>query len=334
MTQLLGWSNMNNLTIINSSENFSIVGLLNENRSIEYNLSYSNYGIYFSLFAHFSNSSELSYKNLEKYFKIEYKYSRTGYDNDKLDLESEECNERKINEFLNLDYNKTKVTETETNPWRICIKDNLNMGLLTEKKMETVFTPAIFLEVKQCKNTTENNNSCASFEEIKEIRKFITIQSTLPKTIYDFKNQSNLIKRVYQVENHNLDLNLKKIIKTELNPTHLYKDWGLFYDNYKLDSTNFNQGQQTIDFDTKDEKDELLFQYQIYFSYQIDNYFIRNQKIHEILGSFGGIISIFYSLGNFLCFYINRILFTNYLVYLAFKINNTKSKEKRVFPTK
>lgn len=331
--QFISWFEMDVSTTINSTENFSVTSLLNENRSVEYDLDYSNYGVYFVLWAALPNLTEIPYKELERYFKIEYKYSPTGYPIHQIDIESEDCNVRKINDFLNLEYNKTIITEEMANPWRVCFKNPIKMGLRAYPENSVVLIPTLFLHIKQCRNSSLNNNVCASFEEIQEMKKYIQIQSSIPKAIYDFKNKSNLIKRVYKNEYYYLDLNLKKNIKTELNPTFLYKDWGLLNDDYRLDSINFDVGQQTIDFNSKNENDDVLFEYVIHFSFQNDKYYIRNQKLNEMLGSFGGMISILYSIGSFLCFYINRILFTNSLIALTFKCNTPKERNsKKMFP--
>ena len=327
--QFIGWFQVDVSTIINSSENFSVASLLNENRSIEYNIDYSNYGIYFSMYATLPDLPEFSYKKLEKYFKIEYKYSFSSTVSDQIEIESEDCNERKINDFLKLNYYQAKITEDMSNPWRICVKNPLKMGLFPQLENAEVFVPSLYLQIKPCQNSSLNKNFCASTDEIKEMKKYITVQSSIPKTIYDFKNQSNSIKRLYKYEVYNLDLHLKKVIKTEVNPTFLYKDCGLLNDDYILDSINFNPGQQSIDFNSKDENENVLFEYQISISYQIDKYYIRNQKLNETLGSFGGMISILYHMGSLICLYINRILFTNSLIYLAFNVGD---KTNNVIP--
>lgn len=161
------------------------------------------------------------------------------------------------------------------------------------------------------------------------MRKYITIQASIPKTIYDFKNQTNPIKRMYIYENYGLDLVLKKTISNEINPTFLYQDWGLFNDDYRLDSINFNHGKQSLDFNTKNAEDNVLFEYKIYNSFQIDKYYIRNRKLNDIVSSFGGMFNVLHNLGDLLCTNINRILFMNSLINLAFRFNHNKKKKKK-----
>lgn len=331
---LLDWFQADVSTTINSSENFSVAGLLTNNITIEYTLDYKNYAIYFGIWATLPDLTELSYKELEKYFTIEYKYSETGYGLSQSSIESIDCNVREQNEFLNLDYDREEIPENMTNPWRMCVKNPLKMGLIPDQESSTVYNPTLYLQIRECRNSTKNNNFCASIEEIREMIKYISVQASIPKTIYDFKNQSKPIKRLYRYETYSLDFGLKKYIANEINPTYLYKDFGLFNDDYRLDSINFNSGQETIDFKLKNEEDSVLFEYGIIIAYQTDKYYLRNQKLNDIIGSFGGMINVLYTIGSILCIYINRILFTNSLINMAFKIDYDPIQNSRKISSK
>ena len=321
INQLLDWFQVVISTTINSSENFSVAGLLNDNTTIEYTLDSKNYALYFGVWATLPDLTQLSYQKLERYLTIEYRYSETGYELAQTSIQSIDCNVRAQNEFLNLDYDKNEIPENMTNPWKICVKNPFRMGLFPDQESSEVYNPTLYLQIRECRNSTENDNFCASIEDIKEMIKYITVQPSIPKTIYDFKNQSKPIKRLYRYETYSLDFGLKKYIANEINPTYLYKDFGFFNDDYRLDSINFNSGQQTIDFKIKKDEDSVLFEYAIIIAYQTDKYYIRNEKLNNIIGRFGGMINVLYAIGSILCIYINRILFTNSLINLAFKID-------------
>ena len=280
-----------------------------------------NYALYFAIYAAFPNGEEINYKDLDRHLIIEYMYSETGDASEQKSIESIDCNVREQNEFLNLYYDTNQIAENMTNSWRMCVKNSLKMGLLPDQELNNVDTPTLYLQIRECRNSTKNNNSCASVSDIKEIMKYITVQATIPKTIYDFKNQSQPIQRMYTYQYYNLDFGLQKYILNQVNPTYLYKDFGLFNDDYRLDSINFNSAQQTYDFKIKNNEDSILFEYGIVISNQRDKYYIRNQKCNDIIGSFGGMINVLYTIGSIFCVYINRILFTNSLINLAFKVN-------------
>lgn len=326
---LIAWLSIEISTTIYSSESDSFVSLLNQNRSIEYSFNNINYGIYFSVWAELPNSTVISYKNLATFFQVEYLYSFTSYESDLKHIDSKDCSYFEMNEFLQLPYNKANFPANSSNEWRMCVKNQLKMGLFADQVSNGVFNPTLNLQIRPCKNTSVSSK-CASEEKINEIIKYTIIQASIPMTNYDFKNQSSIIRRTYKYEYYRIDRNLKKLINLAINPTFLYKDYGLFADDYKLDSINFNPGQQTIDFNSKKEEDDVLFSYSMYISTQNDKYYIRNQKLHEIIGSFGGFISVLLSIGSFICVHINKLLFFNSLMNFAFtfeKDNVVPSKE-------
>ena len=199
--------------------------------------------------------------------------------------------------------------------------------MATELDRGTVNTHSLGLKVKQCINSTENDNFCAQIEEIQQMIKYVTIQASIPKAIYDFKNKTRSIKRMYKDEIFLLYWNLKKILFTEINPTFLYKDYGFFSEDYVFDSVNFNPTQAVFDVNSKTEEN-VFFYYQILTSFQIEKYYIRNQKLNDIVRSFGGIVNVLYTIGNIICVYLNRFLFVNSLVNLAFNINFENLEEK------
>lgn len=327
--QFMAWYNIEISSVISSKENYSNAQLLNDNKTIEYIFDHQNYMVYFSINAFLPDSSMLTYKELDKYLDINYYYSP----NDSISyiVESEDCNIRETNEFLDLSYDKKSVPEDARDSLRMCVENPLTMGFVPDLEIPIVNQPILSLKIRTCQNTTENNNSCATMEEIKNIIKYVDIQATIPNTGYDFKNQSFPIRRTYKYEFYKLDLGLTKLITDDINPTFLYKDYGLLNDDYRIESINFNNGKQTIDFNTVNEKDPLLFQYDIWISFEKDIYFMRNQKLNEIIGSFGGITTILFSIGSYICMRINEYMYVKSLLNVAFRFNPIhKNKMKSV----
>ena len=320
--QFISWYNLEAANIISSIENTSAPSLVNDNRTIEYNFDHKNYLIYFSINAWLQDSSVLSYKELNKYLDIKYYYT-VDWINIEM-LESEDCNIREINEFLNLAYDENELPENATNHRQMCIKAPMRMGMFPNLEMSDVEISTFMMQIRKCQNTTENNNSCAPIEEIQNNIKYVTVQATIPNTVYDFKNQSSPVKRTYKYEFYSLDLRFSKIISTNLNPTFLYKDYGLFDDDYRIDSINFNPGQQNIDFNSVNEDDPILFNYQLWISDQKNIYYMKNQKLNDIFGNFGGTTSVLFSIGSYICMSINEFLYINSLLNVAFKFNLKK----------
>lgn len=336
ISQLKSWLNRENSSTIYSVENFSVQSLLNQNRSIEYNLTNINYNIYFVVRADLPNSTILRNEQLRRYFTINYKYTEDA--DTSLDyniIETEPCKVREANEFIMLAYDETVIEVNKTNPNRMCVKGPLFMGLRTDVATQNIKRPGLSFQISQCTNQTKNKNnfSCASENEIKEMMKYVIVQASIPQTLYDFKNITQPIKRMFKYEIYRLDCNLKKLLTYDINPTFLYKDNGFFNDDYLLDSVDFNPYQQTFDINTK-SSDEVIFQYNLRISMQAEKYFIKNQKINYILSDFGGMINFLYTMGYLICFYLNRAFFTRTLVRSTFNIKSHSSKKLKLISNK
>ena len=322
--QMIQWVVMENSTIIYSTENFSVQGLLNDNHSLEYIWDNHNYNIYFVVSTVFPNGSDLSYQELSRYFSINYKYSAEGLNFET--IESEPCNLRNTNEFLGLRYDQESIKENQTNKWRMCIKNPVKMGLLADIIYQQIQMPQIGFQISLCVNATENNYNCAPIEAIEEVMKYIVVQASIPKTNYDFKNKSNPIKRMFKNEYYYLDKNMLKKFRCDVNPTFLYKDMGLFNDVYEFQNLNFNPSQEMIDMNTRTNDNPILFQYDLFISFQTETYYIRNQKINDIIGTFGGFISILYSIGGLVALSINKFKFTKSLLNATFRFKKEKHR--------
>ena len=156
--QLVGWFKLEVPTTISASDNISTAMLINENRSIEYTLDYKNYGVYFVMWAIFPNYTQLSYRELKNYFTLDLSFT-SDYELPST-IEYEDCHLRKTYEYLNLDYEN--IPENRTGSWSVCVKNPLKLGLITNQTKSIVYIPSFYFEVRQCKNSTLNNNSCAS----------------------------------------------------------------------------------------------------------------------------------------------------------------------------
>ena len=113
------WSNLHNLQIISSSLSLSASELAAENKSLEFQLDYQNYNLYFALFYEGSDGLMLNYKDLERYFvqKIGYWDQNSIF----TELEYEFCNRSKMDIFLNLDQDVITKDLNKTSFTAICL---------------------------------------------------------------------------------------------------------------------------------------------------------------------------------------------------------------------
>lgn len=336
-SRIISWYKIDNSTTIYSTENFSFQSLLNDNRSIEYTWDNTNYNIYFVVRGEIPTPSGdpkiLVNEELSKYLKINFKYTEDadimgGYQT----IEKEYCKISESNQFLMLNYDRQENSENLTNANRLCVKNPYTMGLKTDLKMQNVKRPGISFQIRQCENST-SDLMCASKEEISKIMKNLFVQASIPLTLYDFKNKSQPIKRMFKYEFFRLDWDMTKKITYDVSPTFLYKDLGFFEENYNFESVNFNPNQPTIDMNTKN-LDDIFFQYDLRISLQAEKYYIKNEKLNDIIGSFGGMISILYTIGNFFCLHLNRFLLTKDLIKSSFRLNNSEKMSKKKKKTK
>ena len=325
----ISWFKLQNTTTIHSTENITVNSLLSDNHSIEYSFNHKNYYIYFAVYADLPDDEvSLSYSELNKYFKMEYVFS---HDKNYISvpLNSEYCLVKDQNEFLGLE--NGDIMPNETNPYRQCLIEEVILGLYPDIENLSVLMSTIKYRISICQNSSENNFGCAPINEIKKIIKYVTVQATIPKSIYDFKNVSNPIHRIYKYEDYYLDWNMGKKVVSEIIPNFLFIDDGIFSDDYLLKNIDFNVDSTILDLYTREEENNILFEYNLVVSFQSEKYYIRNLKIDDVIGTLGGIISILYNIGYYICSFYNDSFLKHTLITSSFKFlghKNMKQKKK------
>ena len=199
------------------------------------------------------------------------------------------------------------------------------MGLFTDEANNVINQSIITYKIMKCQNSTQNNNSCASNEDIAQLLKYVSIQATIPKSVYDFNNIANPRKRTYDYQYYHLDYNLLKWFSGTLMPVYLETDVGIIYDEYKEDSVDYNVENLQYETNIRNENDNILFQYDLYFGYDQLIYYRRNQKIYIFIANFGGIINIFFLFGKIICSFYNHLVFLHELINIAFENLDKKS---------
>ena len=309
---ILSWLKYEKMTIIPSLISNSVNELLAKNQTFEYNFNYQNYYIYWIISAVLPDGTILRTSHLKNYFNYSISYMSKEYVSE--ELLTEPCENSYIDTFLGLDEQTINQDVGKININRICIKNSIKMGIYPDQTISTIRNPGFTFNVYQCVNSSSNNNSCAPQEEIDEMIKITFIQTSLPNTVYDFKNYKKPQKNNYDYHYTFLDKSLVKTYYNYLTTTNLYIDDGLFSEDYNIVSTNFNP---SIDYDPNVRQlgDDPLFQLIITLSFNTQNYYLRNQKINEILGNLEGLINAIFLAGKFFCMTYNSF-------YMRFKIVN------------
>lgn len=316
---IFAWSNLNNLQIIPSSISLSPTEIISQNKSLEYKFDYQNYNIYFALFSVGVDGTVLTSQRLERYFKqkIGYWDRKSVYS----ELEFEFCNKSKIDSFLNLEQELINNDINKTNSALICVKDPFTMGLFPEKQY--VYNPSLLYSVSKCKNTTQNNFSCATEQEIKNILSYVHIQISAPKTIFDFTQTSMPKKRTYDTQFQGIQYDVHQTLIASLYATYVNTDHGLLSEYYQPDSLDFNVEKIVYQNSMRNPDDDVLFDFTIQMAYSQQIYYRKNIKIKDILSSLGGILNLLVLLGKIVCDNYNSIIYINRVMEKSFtKIGN------------
>ena len=327
IVNFINWQNEKNLHIISSSESYNVRGLLAQNQSFVFDFNYLNYYLYFVLNAYFPDKGTYKdFRELERYFTQKFYY----LDSNSIihEIEMETCSNAKENDFLLQDNDVIKENSSEIPNWGVCLKNNFSMGLFSDIKNKVINQTVITYNLLICENSTENNFSCASQEEIMDMVKYIGVQASIPKSLYDFNNPKNPRKRTYDYQYYHIDYYLFKWYTGNIIPVYVKTDQGMLSEDYELNSIDFNiDGLQYEMMLRNSTQDKILFQYDLLFGFQEQIYYRKNQSLNDLIGNFGGIVNILFILGQFLCYSYNLWVLKFKLINIQFA--NLENLEKR-----
>lgn len=234
---IISWRNNENLQIISSSQSFN-TNYLSKNGNISYTLDSSNYFLYFHPSASLPNGSYFYYYNLKRYFvqTIDYTDENLILSNGSL----KGCSNSGQLAFLEDKILIKLLFKAPLNKY--CLDKPYKMGLFRdiENNQDVVRSPSLSYKIHKCRNSTANNFSCASNSEIKAMLQFITISIFIPDSRFDFNNIQKPRKRAFELQKYHLDFNSLKWFTARLSPVELLTDEGIWEEEYKLDSIDFN----------------------------------------------------------------------------------------------
>ena len=315
----ISWRDNLKLQIISSTKSFSVTELWTKNQSYTYELDHQNYDLFYNLEVSLNDSVDrINFEALQIYFLQSFSYiDQTGIEQI---FEFEKCLLRNRRQFL-LNFTADDKIYNKTSNYSVCIKENLKfiLGLVADSEGMQVYQPTLTYRITKCKNSTENYFSCAPVEELEKILQFVTVQSSVPRSIYDFNDPQSPRKRTYTYKTYNLDLQNRKSSTATLIPTYLYTDVGYFNENYILDSVDFNVEDMDYEFFSGDSKKDILFEQNYCIGLDRQIYYRKNDRLNTLIGNFGGIVHILFILGRVICYYYNNLILKHKLINFSFE---------------
>lgn len=318
MGVIVSWMNLEKMRVITSELSLSVSQILDQNENYKYELSFTNYNLYFSVRAFLPNGTVLINQQLQNYFSYNFYLIDEKLQNVPLNFEF--CKTKNYDIFLGMDEETIQRDQDKTNQNRLCLQNSIILGLFADPKLQVVHQPELHFSLKPCVNSTRNGNTCFSKNEINNMIKYTNIQASIPIAFYDFQNAKNPQKKYYDYKFIDLDEALSKRYKNYLIPTLLYTDHGLINDDYTLEGTTFNPD---IFYDPKiRQNDDYLFDFSFIVSPNLQMYYQKNLKVNELIGSLGGIINAIFLLGKFFCSFYNSIYIKFKMIKSTFRFPN------------
>ena len=330
---LYTWDNFQNFKVISSSKSSSPAQLLASDQNFSFTFGHENYYLYFALSADMQNGTFLEYYDLARYFTPRMSYIDANFVSRDLPLEN--CWKKKQFEFLQQTYTGaddargTKI---------LCLKDDVLMGLMPNQTMQYILNPALIYQVVKCQNSSENNFSCASEDQIEKMLPYVTLQVSIPKSTYDFRDTENPRKRNWDSQVIHLDYNLMKWYTGFLQQSYLMTDDGIWNEHYKEKSVDFNVENIQYEVSIRNiNNNDVLMKFDFHFGFNIQTYYLQNMKLIEIIGTFGGTINLLIYIGHIICTFYNQMVIKHKLINMAFENQtifnepNPKNKKKYTF---
>lgn len=311
---ILDWRNNKKLQTITSSLSSNVPEIISKNLSSFYIFDYINYNIYFALISVY-NDTVLSHEELNRYLTQEVIYQ---YDEKHETIPLEPCNQAKQDAFLLASEAKIKADSNITSLRSLCIKNSFKMGFYVFENQPGVNTPNINYFVRKCKNSTENNFTCAADSQINQVIKSTYLQLSLPQNIYDFNDPDTPRKRTYDNQIYIFDDKLIKLYQGYLVPTIVKTDFGLVSENYEEDSIDFNLDDMQYQSNFREEEDPLM-QFGLQVGFQTKTYLRKNVKLVDILSSLGGTLNLLMVIGKFIGLTYNSVILQYKLINHSFE---------------
>lgn len=319
------WQNGKNFKIIPSTISYSIPQLLLKNKTLSYELSHSNFEIYFTMMAAFPNGTHYNWSSLSRYFTQKVIYVNS--ESIPQEIGFEPCS---LKNKLNFLLQPSDLENDQLSPWNICLNQSIVMGLFADPRLSQVNGSGLQYQIYKCQNNSSNGNFCASEQEIDEMALGVSIYINQPVVEFDFINTDSPRTRQYNTLRYFLDMQLQKTVFSTIIKTELDSDYGIFSENYQIDSIDFNSKNQNIEIGLRRLDDNLLFQYSMGFDKTIHTYKRSSEKLYSLFGSVGGFANFIFIFGKLFGFLYNQKVFVNQLRNISYTIPQKKENSQEL----
>lgn len=222
----ISWLDFSMVKIVTGEKYLSTIEVLWGNKSYEYDLNRQNFYFYYYPQIVFPNQTVIYYANTLRY--LNYQWIYLNKEDKECVLEDDPLVFVDVDIFLGLPQSKIDADQGIINPDRRGFTNrSLTMGLFPDIKSSRTVTPSFAIQIYPCHNSTVNNNSCASYDEIEEILEYVVITIGAPKTIYDFSGEQ-LFSRVYDYQTYYLSRDSSFWYTNNLQPEFYIQMWDSF----------------------------------------------------------------------------------------------------------
>lgn len=207
---------------------------------------------------------------------------------------------RKEFQYLNMKNNYCLVNS------HLTVGGDLSQGILSFLNIELLF----------CKNTTENNNSCKSYEEITNFMKGKFFNFNFEVNNIQVNDHKNPLKKKMIFQNRAISSQIDKRIFITLQPVSVHTNDGIFFSNHSFENGVEIESRES-DFIFLEENDVDTPRVSIIFS-SID----KVVEVKRNYQSFADIIAVLGGLYSFLFLFGQQVVYLNNKLFLTKTILN------------
>ena len=97
-------------------------------------------------------------------------------------------------------------------------------------------------------------------------------------------------------------------------PVYLKTDAGIISDGYISESVDFNVESLNYETPIRDKKENVMFEYDLFFGFGQQIYYRKNQEIYIFTTNFSGIINFLFIVGKAICYFSFETQINQYFI--------------------
>lgn len=208
--------------------------------------------------------------------------------------------------------------------------DNRTFGV--EGFFNEGFIDYLIIELHLCQNSSFNNNSCASYDQMLSFLKGKYFQLIHSGNVVQTQNYAQPLKRKYQTDVYMVDVRIQKIIYYTFQQLQMTTDDGFLLSNL-INLESFLFQKKEVDLTVSDDITAPVLTLSFYSSDQVLTIQRIYQSLPEALAVLGGLFTFLHFCGGVFCNFEKKLQITmttmNYLY--RFQTNNYENKQKASF---